>query len=485
MEGTPTPLVLSPLINQPVFSTCSLQVASPPMSPVDQGARFACQQSGYLSPVLSPTSTPITQGFAFVPTPAEGGKTMIVKLDKYVPPATNPNETLEEKNFRHALPPRLLHKHKAWVEQQLGPHSELIINVPPGLVELSRKRLSRGDSRYKGLADMNIEAKIVGRFDPVYANGVLDNLFIGNKRTVKSSRRRCFEVINSVKHLTETTGAFVISRPVDECVDIYGPQHVVESAIAYLLSMQSQSGVSKRVIRVSTAAASAIIKARRSILPREQGSLFVEPPPRGEMTLTQSVTIYAYVDSVHLDLAEDAIRKIEREVDTVEDSEIDIMEHIDPCEFLLPRSVSNSISHSPPPLLEELEDECGKRRPSLAPSPKALLHPCKMDGESSPKGRAAAVLKAIQQDVLAPQVYPATIKPHALHRNDVTQFHTSTLTPESSQGLSSPQVSSVDDSVLTPPTTPLMCISPETMIRPQVGKPPVAPPVTRFKEKIF
>ena len=250
------------------------------------------------SPPLHPSPSPSQSTNQMVLSVNDDTMTMIVKLDKYVPQATNPNETLEEKNFRHALPPRLLHKHKAYVESLIGPHAELIINVPPGLVELSRKRLSRGDSRYKGLADMNIEAKIVGKIDPVFCNQVLDKLFFENKRTVKSSRRRCFEVINSVKNLTEATGAFVISRPADECVDVYGPevrpngyvwsnpclstnlaplphthtctQHVVESAIEYLMSMQSQSGVSKRVIAVSPAAASAVIKARRTILPREQ-----------------------------------------------------------------------------------------------------------------------------------------------------------------------------------------------------------------------
>ena len=42
-----------------------------------------------------------------------------------------------------------------------------------------------------------------------------------------------------------------------------------------------------------------------------QGSLFVEPLPKGEPNGIQTVTIYAYVDAGHLDAAEAAIRRIE------------------------------------------------------------------------------------------------------------------------------------------------------------------------------
>ena len=231
-------------VSQPHLPTV-LPMGSPPVSP-SQGYQMAPQH--LMGPILSSPTSPMTpqtmssmsyweatspgtslsltpvQHPMMVPLGEDKRMTMVMKLDKYVPTATNPHETLEEKNFRHALPPRLLHKHKLYVESLIGPETELVINVPPGLVELSRKRLSRGDSRYKGLAEMNIEAKVVGQFDPVVVHAVLDQLFLGNKRTVKSSRRRCFEVINSVKNLTESTGAFVISRPADECVDIYGPE---------------------------------------------------------------------------------------------------------------------------------------------------------------------------------------------------------------------------------------------------------------------
>eukprot|EP01061_Rhynchopus_euleeides_P008293 TRINITY_DN17354_c0_g1_i2.p1 TRINITY_DN17354_c0_g1~~TRINITY_DN17354_c0_g1_i2.p1 ORF type:complete len:549 (+),score=138.78 TRINITY_DN17354_c0_g1_i2:98-1744(+) len=488
----------APMLNASQFSPFQVPL-SPPLSPTQS---FQAVSTQMMSPVMSGPSTPLTPmssiGFWDATSPGtsvicpmqqpmmmplngpecpDNKMMMVFKLDKYVPPATNPHETLEEKNFRHALPPRLLHKHKVYVESLLGPETELIINVPPGLVELSRKRLSRGDSRYKGLADMNIEAKIVGQFDPVVCHAVLDKLFIGNKRTVKSSRRRCFEVINSVKSLTEATGAFVISRPADECVDVYGPEHVVESAIEYLMSMQSQSGVSKRVIRVSPAAASAIIKARRSILPREQGSLFVEPLAKGDLNGLQTVTIYAYVDASHLDSAEAAIRRIEIDLARpagvpmmpgsvmhhhglpppvpmaprisaamVNDGDEDSLcpdDHMDPCidVMQLTQSVTNSISHSPPPLLEDLIEDEVKRRSSLA-SPKALLAALKMGGaidlSASPKSTAKPSiesLRAIQEDVLAA----------------AAQSNMSSTTSVSSQGLS-PLVSHA--SVTSPPDTP-------------------------------
>eukprot|EP01062_Namystynia_karyoxenos_P082472 TRINITY_DN929_c0_g2_i1.p1 TRINITY_DN929_c0_g2~~TRINITY_DN929_c0_g2_i1.p1 ORF type:complete len:593 (+),score=228.00 TRINITY_DN929_c0_g2_i1:125-1903(+) len=282
--------------------------------------------SGHMSP-MSPSRVPLPMSPHSYGSPSgrsaqmgsvlqhvNGQQVLVIRLEQYVPPQTNPQETREENNFRHALPPRMLHKHKRWIEQHLGPSAELMLNIPAGLVELSRKRLSRGDARYKGLSEMNLEARVVGEFDPVYVQRVFDDLFINNKRTVRSSRRRCFEVINSVKSLTETTGAFVISRPVDECIDIYGPQEAVDAAQAYLTSMQSQSGVSKRVIQVKSAAASVVIRQRRSILSRDEGSLFVEPPPRGRPVEEQTVTIYAYSDVGFLDRAEQAIRDIEREV---------------------------------------------------------------------------------------------------------------------------------------------------------------------------
>ncbi|KAJ9440401.1 hypothetical protein DIPPA_15153, partial [Diplonema papillatum] len=295
---TPSFQIISPRMQhmEQMYQTMGTPMQQPLMSLSGSFASCVSQSATPIgSPLMSPTSTPMSptmltpgmppmcpsssaqlraqSSYSLASATARDGsieQVMTVRLGKYVPLATNPNETLEEKNFRHALPPRLLHKHKAWVQSQIGTQCEIEVNIPPGLVELSRKRLSRGDSRYRGLADMKIEAKIIGHFDPAWALAVLDDLFANNRRSVKCSRRRCFEVINSVKHLTETTGAFVISRPVDECVDVYGPKHVVDSAIQYLMSMQSQSEVSKRVIAVSVAAASAVIKARRTILPRDQ-----------------------------------------------------------------------------------------------------------------------------------------------------------------------------------------------------------------------
>ena len=449
------PVMVSSPVLSPMSPTGGLGYAqvcvSPQLAPLSP---IASVQLG--SPIMSPTTRCLSPTYISNMVFQEPEKTMIVRLDKYVPPATNPNETLEEKNFRHALPPRLLHKHKAWVEQQLGPLAELVINVPPGLVELSRKRLIRGDSRYKGLSDMNIEAKIVGKFDPVYTNAIFDKLFVENKRTVKSSRRRCFEVINSVKQLTDTTGAFVISRPVDECIDVYGPAHVVDSAIQYLLSMQTQSGVSKRIIQVSTAAANAIIKNRRMILPREQGSLFVEPAPRGEEVNSQTVTIYAYVDMSHLDIAENAIRDIEKEIEVEEAISQEIREHIDP-------------NHSPPPPL--LDDEEERKKSLSLPSPKSLLHNLATTftctEQNSPKGRAAGILRAIQQDVLSePSDEYIPMIPKPLKSSEVI-FPMS----ESSQGLSSP----AEDSTITmdsPPDTPIL-FSPNILPGARATKPPV------------
>lgn len=294
-----------------------------PLSPGQYEFAARALSAGQLSPTpLSPHGLPISpqpatspgQGYMSMGQGAGGQRILTVNLERYVPPQTNPSESREENNFRHALPPRMLHKHKAWLEQRMGQGAELVLNIPPGMVELSRKRLSRGDSRYKGLADMKLEARVTGEFDPKIVREVLDEVFVGNKRTIRCSRRRCFEVINSVKSLTETTGAFVISRPVDECIDIYGPQHAVDAAQAYLTSMQSQSGVSKRVVHVKSIAASAIIRQRRNILNRDEGSLFVEPPPRGSAANEQTVTIYAYSDPGKLDNAERVIRDIEQEV---------------------------------------------------------------------------------------------------------------------------------------------------------------------------
>jgi len=350
LEGPTSPMQQQQLIGQMAISmqlaaaSASSPTMSPPLSPTGQPGSFGripvglsnsmplspgqyefaarALSAGPLSPTpLSPhglaspqAATSPGQGHMSLGQGAGGQRILTVNLERYVPTQTNPSESREENNFRHALPPRMLHKHKAWLEQRMGPGAELVLNIPPGMVELSRKRLSRGDSRYKGLADMKLEARVTGEFDPKIVREVLDEVFVGNKRTVKCSRRRCFEVINSVKSLTETTGAFVISRPVDEMIDIYGPQHAVDAAQAYLTSMQSQSGVSKRVVHVKSIAASAIIRQRRNILNRDEGSLFVEPPPRGSAVNEQTVTIYAYSDPGKLDNAERVIRDIEQEV---------------------------------------------------------------------------------------------------------------------------------------------------------------------------
>eukprot|EP00755_Sulcionema_specki_P004186 Sspe_Gene.29449::Locus_14001_Transcript_1_1_Confidence_1.000_Length_1809::g.29449::m.29449 len=492
-----THMLLSPMMaNQPspLSPTQSsfngaMQMTSPPVSPLQQaiGPIFPPFGAGYLSPVgsvsptfgLSPSMLPMCNIQGSPPTSplSEGSRTLTINLEQYVPAATNPQETQEEKNFRHALPPRLLHKHKSWVEAQLGGHAELSLNVPPGLVELSRKRLSRGDSRYKGLSEMNVEARVTGVFEPAMVHHLFDELFIRSKVTVKSSRRRCFEVINNVKQLTELTGAFVISRPVDECIDIYGPRHAVEAAQNYLISMQSQSGVSKKVISVSSLASSAIIKARRMILPREQGSLFVEPPPRGQSVATQPVTLYAYSDASKLDHAEAIIKRIEEEVIRRKENGEDL-DHFDPHCFLAEieaemlaagcgdkaASDRGSVSHSPPPLLEDGEDgEQGARS-----SPRALLSGRALGGsprhlsedeDISPKARPAAVLRALHQDVFpkmpahpvpAPTPPAGTIKPSAVPGAVWNCFPSS----ESSQGLSSPPASATDGITPTPPDTP-------------------------------
>eukprot|EP01062_Namystynia_karyoxenos_P028426 TRINITY_DN21536_c0_g1_i6.p2 TRINITY_DN21536_c0_g1~~TRINITY_DN21536_c0_g1_i6.p2 ORF type:complete len:463 (+),score=125.82 TRINITY_DN21536_c0_g1_i6:91-1479(+) len=240
-----------------------------------------------------------------------GQQVLVIRLAQYVPQQAHPQETQEQQQFRHALPARMLHKHQRWIEQQLGPRVELVLNRPPSVTGACGKAPPAGDVQYEGPS----EVCVVGEFHPGHVQRVFDDLFIHNKRTVQSSRARCCEVISSSQALTETTGAFAICRPADERIDIYGPQAAVAAAQAYLTSPpQPQSGVAELAIRVKSAAASVVLRQRVSILSPDEGSIWVKPPPLGRPVEEQTVYINVYSDARLLDRAEQAIRDIERVV---------------------------------------------------------------------------------------------------------------------------------------------------------------------------
>ncbi|KAJ9446896.1 hypothetical protein DIPPA_25220 [Diplonema papillatum] len=76
-------------------------------------------------------------------------------------------------------------------------------------------------------------------------------------------------------------------------------------------------------------------------------------------------------------------------------------------------------SHSPPPLLEEGDDEGARRRSSFMPSPRALLQALKLtQGSISPKAmQTMTVFASMNQDNHDPVTTPAPLKSeHPIYR---------------------------------------------------------------------
>eukprot|EP00662_Eupelagonemidae_sp_cell21_P009149 gene9149-49705_t len=59
-----------------------------------------------------------------------------------------------------------------------------------------------------------------------------------DQRTVEANRWLCCEVANSVRALCAQTGAFVVARPVDGRIDIYGPPRSAAVAEACIEAMR-------------------------------------------------------------------------------------------------------------------------------------------------------------------------------------------------------------------------------------------------------
>ncbi|KAJ9446895.1 hypothetical protein DIPPA_25220 [Diplonema papillatum] len=140
-------------------------------------------------------------------------------------------------------------------------------------------------------------------------------------------------------------------------------------------------------------------------------------------------------------------------------------------------------SHSPPPLLEEGDDEGARRRSSFMPSPRALLQALKLtQGSISPKAmQTMTVFASMNQDNHDPVTTPAPLKSeHPIYRAPTRHDTNISFNSDgmSSQGLSSPGYQD-GGSILTPAET-----SPEgatltkanrVASRPRLGKANPAP----------